>query len=843
VLCRLAAVVSLLVATAAAGDPTIVVEVVSGPRTLGALEVLDTPGGLALPLLELCDLLGLAVQRRDGDHLVSTPLGAAVVPDARVSFRDGLAMIDRQALRDLLAVELELDSATLTLRLDLPWRPEAGAETTPPAELVPEVEPPSAALSSLRGSLAHVSQGEESRLDGSLLLRGRAAGGAWRVWWEDSSIGPGLVREAAWYRGWGRSMALVGKQPVQTSPLLSNFDLVGAQYGWSSARSPGTSGFYEGQQLITREATPIRTFRGPAPPASVVVLKLDGVRVALQQVGFAGEYEFVDVALPTRGLIVVEVEIYRRENLTVPVEVRRQLSAASALVLADGATTVATGGGVAGRFTSGLVGTPENLPTDGGGFVHLRHGLSGAVTAEISAQAIGEHVEGHAGLVAQLSRPFLLQAAVVAGGGQVGYDASLSGSFERAVVSLRSQSQPAGLALYGPSEDRYDHIAEGFYRVSRSLDLGVVARRRDDGFEEASFVLPTLRWRPSRRLYLTAFPDAYGEYQANLYSELARNAWLAVSYADTTNAELTIGVGPALQLGFTAEAGGGLDERFTAYLGGSWSRVPGLTFRVGAITSAGRTGALLSVNAPLGGGLLGAIDYQAVPSRLSGDPFSDARLSVSVIADLAVAGGGLLPSSGSGMVRGAGAIAGRLRAAEGMALPPLSLADVAVVVDGRARGATTASGSFFVGFLPEGVHTVEIEVGNLPIEMVPVRPVRVARVVSGGVTRVDFELRLEFGLAGRVRDAVGTPLAGVVVELVGGGGEVVARGTSDRFGLYRIDGVAPGRYLLRLAAGSVPEGVESPSRAIVVVDDFLFEQDLTVPVAVSLMRPDAPPPG
>ncbi|HVN33607.1 MAG TPA: carboxypeptidase-like regulatory domain-containing protein, partial [Thermoanaerobaculaceae bacterium] len=100
-------------------------------------------------------------------------------------------------------------------------------------------------------------------------------------------------------------------------------------------------------------------------------------------------------------------------------------------------------------------------------------------------------------------------------------------------------------------------------------------------------------------------------------------------------------------------------------------------------------------------------------------------------------------------------------------------------------------------------------------------------------TRVDFELRVEFGLAGRVRDAIGTPLAGVRVELVSPAGEIVAMGRTDTFGLYRIDGVAPGHYVVRLAAGAVPTGVTPPSREVAIVDDFLFDQDLTVPVVVA----------
>ena len=717
---RLLAALSLLIAGAALADTTLVVEVVWGTRVLGTFEALETPKGLSLPLLDLCELLQVTVLEREQDFMLSTPLGTAPVPKERLSFREGAPFIDEAMLRELLAIELKLDRATLTLRLDVPWRPARAGEAVPGPELVPEVGPPANAISSVRGSLSRVTQGDDSRLDGSLLLRGRALDGAWRLWWEDSTTGPGLVREAAWYRAFDRSMVLAGKQTVQTSPLLDSFDLAGVQYGWNSVRRRAATGYFEGQQLTMRQATPFRTFRGSAPPASVVALKLDGARVATQQVGYSGEYEFVDVALPSRGLIVVEIEIYQRQNLTVPIEVRRQLSTASALLLADGATTVATGGGLAGRFTSGFIGSTSGEPSHPGGYSFVRHGLTDWATVEGSLEAIGSHVEGSAGLVAQLSRPFLLQATLVGGGGEVGYDAGLSGSFERGILSLRSQSQPAGLTFYGLSADRWDHIAEGFYRLSEGFDLGLIARRINDGVEEADFVRPTVRWRPFSRLYVSAYPDSYGDYQANLFAQPGRDVWLAVNYAKTTNAELTIGVTPMLQVGVTAEAGGGLDERYTAYLGGSWARFPGLTFKAGAITSAGRTGGLLSVNAPIGFGLLGALDYQAVPSRVSGPALSEPRLSLSVVADLAVAGRGLVPASASGMVRGSGALAGRLRLAAGLSLPGVSLADVGVLVDGRSRGMTGAQGAFFIGYLPEGVHTVEIDVGNLPIALVPV---------------------------------------------------------------------------------------------------------------------------
>jgi hypothetical protein len=61
-------------------------------------------------------------------------------------------------------------------------------------------------------------------------------------------------------------------------------------------------------------------------------------------------------------------------------------------------------------------------------------------------------------------------------------------------------------------------------------------------------------------------------------------------------------------------------------------------------------------------------------------------------------------------------------------------------------------------------------------------------------------------------------------------GEIFKRAVSDRFGYYRIDGLPPATYGLTLADEERPgEGIwEMPRREVIVVDDFLFGQDLTV---------------
>lgn len=88
-------------------------------------------------------------------------------------------------------------------------------------------------------------------------------------------------------------------------------------------------------------------------------------------------------------------------------------------------------------------------------------------------------------------------------------------------------------------------------------------------------------------------------------------------------------------------------------------------------------------------------------------------------------------------------------------------------------------------------------------------------MAAAAVTRLDFVVRPEFGIAGRVTGAAGQVLAGLTVELFDAEEQRVKTAVTDPFGLYRIDGLPIGRYTLRLAPASLPEpGVEPPSRPL-----------------------------
>jgi hypothetical protein len=100
-------------------------------------------------------------------------------------------------------------------------------------------------------------------------------------------------------------------------------------------------------------------------------------------------------------------------------------------------------------------------------------------------------------------------------------------------------------------------------------------------------------------------------------------------------------------------------------------------------------------------------------------------------------------------------------------------------------------------------------------------------VRAGIVTPVMFPMELRLGIAGRVRGTDGAPAADRDLAVEDAAGRVVAQGRTDVWGYYRIDGLSPGRYRLRLVGDAT-----SPATWIELERDFLFGIDLRVDAAV-----------
>ena len=796
-------------ATDAGPEPLLVGLVING-REVATFEVLrQEDGSFLLPLDELLSLLGATLRRADGVTILSTPLGSVVVDPSAVTTVAGVAYLTEAFVEERLAADVTFDREEFAVRLDLPWHPSA----PPPAGPGPRAEwlPDAASMSTLRADLLYSHSSGDEAFTASATAAGRLLRGSWRLRYDDLT-GERTLRDYAWYRTLGGVRLLAGHQHINLHPVLSSFELSGVQLAWTNQPAEIFPVFAEPREILPRRTQPVRTIRGPGPPGGFAELRIDGVVVAREQIGLDGMYEFLEVPLDARQLSRVEVRVFDRHTTAVPVAVHELTVNASEYLLAGGAVVAQGGLGGEGNIAS------EDGDGNVAGFSQLRWGATDGLTLEIAAQeADGRASQVQAGVVAQLVPGLVASVGAAGSRGRLATDLDVSGVWGDWRLLGRSQTRDAGFR--GPdTAATHDHSVELGWRPRRGLDLSLLGRDREsDG--STSYLLPAVWWRAGTAVSARARPDIDGDYRLDLWLRPSRRTRLTATHQRFTALELAHQVRSGYELSAGSELGGDVVDRYSLRLTRQATSRRGLSWSAGLISSGGEVGGVAAVVWRVAGGVLARAEYQGVPlSRTIGEP-SNRRIVLGLTANLGFAGGRVVPASSFATLSDRGAVAGSLRVVGGRAGHDLGGLDV--LVDGSPRSVTTAAGSFFVANVTEGLHVVELDTERLPIELAVPAPRTIVEVADGGVTRVEIEARLELGFAGRVTVPSGEPAGGVSVEVRGPGGEVVARSLTDRFGLYRVDGLAPGEYLcVAVGAG----GLEA-SRTV-RLGDFLFGQDL-----------------
>jgi hypothetical protein len=796
------------------GRTSLVVSVEVGGREVGVVEALATEGGVCLEIGDFARLAGVSWDA--GARRLSTPLGELEFAPGELLAVEATSYLCPETAKKRLGAVFLFDPAEVRLTLDLPWSLAQPAAL--PVRLVPEIRAPGWGLGTLRADAWMVREGDSETHAGSLTLTGRAVGGEFRVLADNPKGEGAAVREFFWQRRFLRKAIGVGRSWVQLSPLVSGLDFVGLQLAWSNEPLPKLSGNAGG---VLGQGGALRTFRGPAPPGSLVRLKLDGVVVASQLVGVSGRYEFLDVPVAGRGAVVVEVEIFDRHNLLVPVEVRREVASVAAQVLPAGRWVQLAGAGWGGVFGRKLLG--DAADRDAAAFYALRYAPHQALTLELALQALGKRSQGSLGFLGN-PRPWWFVAAEVAGssGGKgLLVENQLFG--KSVELSLRALYQERGFPLTGSLlADRHDYSAELRFFLGQGLELGVWGRDVTVGREAFRWVRPTLAASFRQWLFLRLYPDQQGDMTAVLLANPHPRLRIAASsfHTKSVDAFWQLGEGGRWFLRGTHETGGGAPSRTTLTLGRQGERFWAPAFRIGVAHSGQHTGPYLEVSSRIAPGLWLRGEYQGVPGRVRpGEPLRS-RLYLSLTADYAYASGLFTPTGGLSLARELGAIAGRLRVSGSQR----SLAGARVVVVGVGGAVTDAAGRFFLGSVPPGVYEVYLDPENLPLELSPKRTRAVVEVLAGVTTRVDFLLEELFGFAGQVRTQAGDPLPGVELVVRDARGQERLRTRTDAFGLYRVDQLPRGSYRVE-ALG--PSGELLAARTVELAG-FLFAQDLTV---------------
>lgn len=101
------------------------------------------------------------------------------------------------------------------------------------------------------------------------------------------------------------------------------------------------------------------------------------------------------------------------------------------------------------------------------------------------------------------------------------------------------------------------------------------------------------------------------------------------------------------------------------------------------------------------------------------------------------------------------------------------------------------------------------------------------KVSHGAVTEVNFLTELQFGVAGRVTREDGSFVARSKLWILDDDGNTRVSTYTDQFGLYRADGLTPGRYRVEVVGDDAQ--IVSAATEFQISDDFLFGVDLTLP--------------
>jgi hypothetical protein len=824
------------------GEPFLVGVMING-REIGTIDIIQEDNTLLIPLENFGDLTGYSIVDNRVTQL-KTPLGLVELPANSTKQINGVTYISKTILQQILKINIELNTADLTLLVDLPWRGGDGRYRTRAAQLKPEFFAPRNGLSNYRQELNAISSGGETTFRSSTLLGGRLLGGAWRLRFENDFVDRPDVSEYFFYKRSGRFRYQLGRQQIGLHPLLNGLDLTGLQFGYSNLPEDSFSSSYSANELLPRRSRPIQSFVGQAPPASFVQLRVSGVIVAQQQVGFNGQYEFIDVNLPVGQSNEIEVLIYDRNNLRIPSEIRSVRINASDLLLPAGGNVQLGGLGFSGNLVQNSLfesfdSDYNNKPV---GFYQLRQGLSNNLTFEGSVQAVPNSIQSQAGLIWRLANPLIISASVGNSDDKVGYIADVDFNLNRLEINANSQSLPERFRSSSESKSRYNHSLELRYRFSNNLNLGFLARNRQDAGSSAAYILPTFSFRPFSTVSMSGRPDIDGRYLLNAFyqpNDLTRLSFN--SYGDSYISDLTYNVSRNYQLSFGSELGGNLAPRYSLGFGRNPNGLDQLSWNVGLAFRDGDVGPIAGASMQVLPGLFGRIEYQGIPSRTRGNfgGFGDDRLSLTLVSDLSFARGRVAPASYTGISKERGAIAGRL-VVKGEAGFDLAGSNVRVYNNRNQNVGGTRTdnqGNFFVGNLPEGNYVVELEPDELPVELSVPKTSLVVQVANSAVTKLDFPVTQEYGVAGRITDVSGQPIERVRVELVTTAGVRAMSAMSDQFGLYRMDGVPVGKYILRVSPQDALNPNDAlPKRQIDVRNDFVYNQNLELPISTAVKK-------
>jgi len=777
-----------------------------GERTLAALETL---------LAEL----GLSARRSGTGAHIDTPLGTAQVDLGECVRAAGGHFCDVETLAAQLALDIVFDRAEYVVRVRAPW-PRDAVNLGVSGSMAADVSAPKLSVSYARSQLGYRRDRQNDDLYGTGEFGGGMGNGYWRsAWFQDSSGRRGLY-DYAWITQRENARYLIGHQVMGLDPLLPSFDLLGAQGVWTNAPRTLFDDALDTRRLVSDRVQPNRSLRGDGPPGGRADLRVDGELVDSVVIPLTGRYVFDRQQRTIDPLAIVQVHLYERAFDTVPARIEDRTFQTGDRLLPQGAYVHFAGAGVQGN-PLGDSRLRDRLDGTGSGFWQARYGASAAVTLEAAVQRSEEGDYAIAGAHIGLGGYGSLSALVGrndegAGAIRIQADGQRRRWFWRGFV----QEEDAGYRIGTASGDRVLRYGESGWMGNRWM-LSVVGREERDANSgrHVSFVRPALSAQPLDTLSLSIRPDSEGDYGYLVRWAPAPRVYFNAfrdRQRDQFEAHWALPRDTRLVAGWVRDESAGERRSLLGYREHGGAR--NWRYGAGVLESEGRVGWLVETGAELGAGTY--LSAQATDDPLGRrNGIGGATMWLNLSVDLVNTGRGFTRSTYRSDYSRLGSIAGRVSAPA--ARSDEALAGIPVRVDSEVRAYTDDKGNFHVGGLAPGVHRVELDDENLPVDYAPTRRRLGVEVRAGRSTPVRFGLEQRLGLAGRAVDVAGNARAGVHVRLLAIDGRELGTQATDTYGYFRFSELAPGRYRVELQSGA-------SRREFELVDRFLFEQDLVL---------------
>ncbi|UXI67406.1 carboxypeptidase regulatory-like domain-containing protein [Tahibacter amnicola] len=801
----------------------LVVPKLNGREMSNSLAFWREPDGRDFVALDaFAQLAAIDITREgDGSVTLATPIGDAPIPADALRTDKDVLFVDTVILSKALAAEVAFEESEFALKINLPWKPGATADL--PARTASDepvdIHAPRASLSRWRSELLTTHSDGEVFASANHRFAGALGPGYWRADLSHGVVGASRdldFQALSWVVDRGPSRFLVGQERIGLHPLLASFDLSGVQYSYSNRPDIAYASSVSGDgQLVPYQARPTSVIRGNGPPGGTAELRFGGQVLARQTIRLDGRYEFRDVPASPGDAIPIEVAVYAFGETGTPLRVDETYSQAGNLQLPKGTTVHFAGAGV-----NGFVLDANRQGHGNAAFYQFRGGLSNRITAEGVVQSLDGHVQSSVGTAMNLGP--VGTWAVYAGQNDRGAGArQILGDGRRGEWYWRANwlSYDAGYQNENAEETENRRVEVG-RNFGSTLRVSLIHADARGQFErDIRYTKPAASWRPIRQLQLSARPEYDGRYAFDAQWYVRRGTRLSASrYGDLGQLALDQDISSNSRLNVSAQhdsrLGNRLNATFNQYRGGPAH----LAWAAGILRSKGGTGYLGEVSLEIRPGLSARAQVLRDPLR-EGD---GTVVGVSLVADFAVTGAGLARGTLSATQAREGGISGVVEKPEGVR-SDLDLAGIPILVDGHVRIRTEPGGHFHVADLAPGVYRVELDNEGLPIELAVHQPPRRVEVRAGSLTRVDFGLELRLGLAGKVTDTSGKPLADHTIEVVDAEGQSRGKAQSSQFGYFRVDGLPPGRYKVRAVDAS---GAILAEGEAVLDDRFVFGVEL-----------------